>query len=46
LPDLHELLSAPVLQVAPRLLGSVLRRGGVACRITEVEAYDGALDPG
>jgi DNA-3-methyladenine glycosylase len=28
------------------LLGSVLRRGEVACRVTEVEAYDGAGDPG
>jgi DNA-3-methyladenine glycosylase len=44
--DLLEVLSGPVLEVAPRLLGAVLRHGGVAVRLTEVEAYDGANDPG
>jgi DNA-3-methyladenine glycosylase len=44
--DLAGLLRGPVLDVAPRLLGSVLRHGDVACRITELEAYDGAGDPG
>lgn len=39
-------LSGPVLEVAPRLLGAVLRHGAVAVRLTEVEAYDGANDPG
>jgi DNA-3-methyladenine glycosylase len=34
------------LDVAPRLLGAVIRHGGVAVRLTEVEAYDGANDPG
>ena len=42
LPD----LTGPVVEVAPRLLGSVLRHGAVAVRITEVEAYDGPADPG
>ena len=39
-------LSAPVLEVAPALLGSVLRHGDVAVRLTEVEAYAGPDDPG
>lgn len=44
--DLPAFLSAPVLEVAPRLLGATLRHGGVAIRLTEVEAYDGPEDPG
>src|SRR5918996_6403315 len=44
--DLAELLGGPVLEVAPRLLGAVLRHGEVAVRLTEVEAYDGQDDPG
>lgn len=39
-------LAGPVEEVAPRLLGSVLRHGPVAVRLTEVEAYGGADDPG
>lgn len=38
-------LSRPADEVAPSLLGSVLRNGPVAVRLTEVEAYDGAGDP-
>ena len=44
--DLETLLAGPVLEVAPRLLGAVLRHEEVAVRITEVEAYDGPNDPG
>jgi DNA-3-methyladenine glycosylase len=40
----------PVLEVAPDLLGRTLLRrtpdGPIALRLTEVEAYDGANDPG
>lgn len=32
--------------MAPALLGGVLRKGDVAVRLTEVEAYDGPGDPG
>jgi len=46
----RSLLAGPVLEVAPRLLGKVVRRttdeGTVAVRLTEVEAYDGPNDPG
>ena len=45
-PDLAARLAGPVLEVAPTLLGSVLRCGDVAVRLTEVEAYAGADDPG
>lgn len=34
------------VEVAPRLLGAVLTHGGVALRLTEVEAYAGPADPG
>jgi DNA-3-methyladenine glycosylase len=44
--DLRALLERPVLEVAPQLLGAVLRHDDVACRLTVVEAYDGANDPG
>jgi DNA-3-methyladenine glycosylase len=44
--ELRALLERPVLEVAPLLLGATLRHGPVACRITEVEAYDGSNDPG
>ncbi len=46
MPELRAALEGPVLEVAPRLLGAVLRNGDVALRLTEVEAYDGANDPG
>lgn len=34
------------LEVAPDLLGMLVRHGPVAIRITEVEAYEGRADPG
>lgn len=39
-------LAGPPLEVAPLLLGAVLAHGDVAVSLTEVEAYDGANDPG
>ncbi|MGN6302582.1 MAG: DNA-3-methyladenine glycosylase [Angustibacter sp.] len=48
--SLARLLSGPVLDVAPRLLGAVIEHrtdaGTVAVRLTEVEAYAGPGDPG
>lgn len=48
--DLRPLLAAPAPTSAPLLLGAVLRHttseGTVAVRVTEVEAYAGARDPG
>jgi len=38
-------LGGPVADVAPTLLGGLLRHGEVAVRLTEVEAYDGLDDP-
>ena len=46
MPGSVDVLTGDVLEVAPRLLNAVLRHGGVAVRITEVEAYDGPADPG
>lgn len=57
LPDVDGLTRAPraffarpVLELAPLVLGAVLRRetpdGAVAVRLTEVEAYAGLADPG
>jgi DNA-3-methyladenine glycosylase len=40
------LLARPAIEVAPLLLGAVVRLGEVAVRLTEVEAYHGAHDPG
>jgi DNA-3-methyladenine glycosylase len=40
------LLERPALEVAPLLLGAVVRNGEVAVRLTEVEAYAGENDPG
>ncbi len=42
----RDLLTRPALEVAPYLLGSVISKDGVSLRITEVEAYLGAIDPG
>lgn len=42
----RDALRHPSPEVAPRLLGSIIRRGNVAVRLTEVEAYLGEHDPG
>ncbi|MDX3851442.1 DNA-3-methyladenine glycosylase [Streptomyces sp. AK02-01A] len=46
----REFFDRPVLEVAPDLLGRTLRRntddGPIELRLTEVEAYAGAIDPG
>lgn len=42
----RNLFAAPAVEVAPRLLGALLTKNDVTVRITEVEAYLGALDPG
>ncbi|GAB3588742.1 DNA-3-methyladenine glycosylase [Calidifontibacter terrae] len=39
-------LTDSALDVAPRLLGSLLHGRGVTVRLTEVEAYEGVDDPG
>lgn len=44
--DLRALLAGSAPEVAPLILGAVLRHGEVAVRITEVEAYAGPEDPG
>jgi DNA-3-methyladenine glycosylase len=44
--NLLDVLGGPVLEAAPRLLGARFAHGGVTVRLTEVEAYDGAHDPG
>ena len=44
--SLTDRLSGPVLDVAPDLLGAVIRHGDVAVRLSEVEAYAGPDDPG
>lgn len=43
---LEEALAGPAELVAPRLLGAHLTHAGVTVRLTEVEAYAGAADPG
>lgn len=42
----HAFFARPVLKVAPQLLGATISHAGVTVRLTEVEAYDGANDPG
>ncbi len=41
----REFYDRPVLDVARELLGAVVEHGGVAVRLTEVEAYAGGVDP-
>lgn len=42
----REFLSRSALEVAPALLGAAIEHEGVTIRLTEVEAYAGAQDPG
>ena len=42
----REFYARPPLEVAPKLLGCVIANGAVAVRLAELEAYDGANDPG
>lgn len=42
----REELKHSAVVLAPMLLGSVIRSGDVAIRLTEVEAYEGLNDPG
>lgn len=42
----RDFFARPVLEVAPELLGCTVSYAGVTVRLTEVEAYDGANDPG
>jgi DNA-3-methyladenine glycosylase len=44
--NLEEALAGPAELAAPRLLGALLTHAGVTVRLTEVEAYAGAADPG
>ena len=50
MPVRRSVLDGPVLEVAPKLLGMLVRsttdEGTVVARLTEVEAYDGPNDPG
>jgi DNA-3-methyladenine glycosylase len=41
----REFYDRPVLEVARDLLGTVVAHDGVAVRVSEVEAYDGEIDP-
>ncbi len=42
----RDFFARPPLEVAPELLGCVVANGEVAVRLAELEAYDGANDPG
>lgn len=46
MPSLLPLLSGSSVDIAPRLLGTLLHGRGVTVRLTEVEAYRGETDPG
>lgn len=46
MPELSKVLAHPATEVAPLLLGAVFHGRGVSVRLTEVEAYLGAHDPG